>query len=106
MFTASEIDLVQNCKLAPAAPNRRRPVILAEASRLPSHLLPPSFISKEQRFTVRPLAHIFCRALPHGWPVASLDKSTIWIWSYESCTCVHDTLTISNRLRQGLGAPS
>jgi hypothetical protein len=44
MFTASKIDLAQNCKLAPAAPNRRRPVVLTEASRPPSHL-PASIIS-------------------------------------------------------------
>jgi hypothetical protein len=54
MFTASEIDLAPNCKLAPAAPNRRRPFGRGispshHISRL-HHLFP----SKEQRFTVRP----------------------------------------------------
>ena len=77
MFTVSEINLAQNPKLAPAASNSRRPVLLAEAFGFHHISCLHHFISKEQRFTVRPLAQRLCRVLPHGWSVASLGKSTI-----------------------------
>jgi hypothetical protein len=77
MFTVSERNLAQNPKLAPAASNRRRPVLLAEAFGFHHisclhHSFPKSSASRSDHSL-----NISCWVLPHGWSVASLGKSTI-----------------------------
>lgn len=91
MFTPSEIDLAQNSQVS-----SRSVPIAGNLWFWPRHfglITSPASIIDFQRAALQQSDHslnIFCRVLLHGWLVVSLGKSTIWIWSYGSCTYVHD----------------